>query len=161
MRRFVFFFFAVCVLASLWLGSNLVGVQQSAQNMVESVYPLRYNVALENGTSLKNVTVRFDDDTAYLSNGEAVAVSSAEFVSVNPDMHRANSVRVGFVSIILSAVMVSALLGITGFTTVLCIVAVKENNRRRKAELRRQRRARRARIVAFEDHRAAFSHQAA
>lgn len=161
MRRFVFFFFAFCVLASLWLGSNLVGVQESAQNMVESVYPLRYNVTLENGASLKNVAVRFDDDTAYLPGGEAVAVSSAEFVSADPAMQKTNSLRVGFLSIILSTVMVSALLGVTGFITILCIMAIKESDRRRKAELRRQRRARRARVVAFEERKYALSQQAA
>ena len=129
--------------------------------MVESVYPIRYNVTLENGTSLENVAVRFEGDTAYLPGGESVAVSSAEFVSADPNMQKTNSVRVGFLSIILSAVTVSALLGVTGFTTLLCIMAIKENNRRRSAQLRRQRKARRDRVVAFEKRRDALSRQAA
>jgi len=149
MKRFVFFFFAICVLASVWIGGNIAGVQQSAQNMVDSMYPARYDVNLANGTTLHGVSVRFDGDVAHLSNGDTIPVAGADFIGTDAAAHKVNSVRTGFLSMLLTSVMVAALVGITGFTTMLCIMAIRENERRRKAALRRARRAKHARVVAM------------
>lgn len=146
MKRYMFLFLAIFASASLWLGGNIESIQHSAKHMIDAAYPSHYDITLDNGVTLKNTSVLFDEDVLSFAGSK----SAADNESVMNASRSSDTVRAGFLSLILYILMASFLVISTGFATTLCIMYVRNDRRRRAAALRRRRSARVVRVSDIE-----------
>lgn len=100
-------FFAAAALLSVIIGAQLSGIKAFASRIIDSSFPVSYNVAYRTGEhqAVENAHVRFEDDTAYITaNGVTTAadISDAVFTCTEKELRSQNTVR-GFLLFILIA----------------------------------------------------------
>lgn len=142
MKRISFTFLALCAALSLFLGRSLSDLQQSAKQLVDTLYPVAYDVTYSDMDSgervlLSNVQVRFSEDTAMLSTGESIPVSGTHFVCLDEDAYAKNISRTAAASLGLVLISFVLLLGMTAVGVRFCLMALRTDARRRANAKRR------------------------